>query len=178
MVRWCVIVVLLLCGGAQPAQASAELAAVLLKAMGYERNLEKRAEEVVVIAVVGPASHGPTASMHDSLSKLAGLAIQDRKLRIERVVIDENFQGRLKEIGVDFIGVPDRLSSQRFDDVLRVSRELKIPSVTMSAEDVRRGVSMGVGVVRRKPRIYINMAASREQGANYSSDLLQLATRI
>ncbi|MEL6546819.1 MAG: YfiR family protein [Myxococcota bacterium] len=174
----CALLALVLLSTPRSAAASPELAAVLVKALGYDQNLLQRSEDSVIIAVVGPAAHGPTDEMHASLSALRSMSIRKRRLRIERVQIDEKLARRLEEIGVDFIGVPEQLSQQRFGEILKASKELKVPCVTLSAENVRRGVSMGVGVVRRRPRIYVNLNAAKQQGANYSSDLLQLATRV
>jgi hypothetical protein len=62
--------------------------------------------------------------------------------------------------------------------VLGTLRGARVRSVTAVPEYVRDGVSVGIAVAAGRPRLVINLAASRAQGSDFSSQLLKLARVI
>jgi hypothetical protein len=62
-------------------------------------------------------------------------------------------------------------------EITRVTRTQKLLSFTSTVDLVADcGLSMAVGVENNKPRIYLNLSASRAEGADFSSKLLRVVT--
>lgn len=76
--------------------------------------------------------------------------------------------------GVDVVYIAP-LRSIALLDILCITRASRVRSVTAVREYVTQGVSVGVTLKQNKPSIYINLAAARAEGSDFSSQLLKLA---
>ena len=62
--------------------------------------------------------------------------------------------------------------------IAKISKELKILTITGVAKWVDRGISVGIGLKGRRPQIIINLPSSRAEGADFDARLLKLAKVI
>ena len=79
-----------------------------------------------------------------------------------------------KQINVFYImpGAADFLQA-----LIRISQARHITTVTGVPAYVEKGVAVGIGVKKnRKPRILINLPASKSEGSAFDANLLRLAT--
>jgi len=70
------------------------------------------------------------------------------------------------------------LRAKDIGSITRVTRELHISTMTGVEEYVREGVAVGLGVWQEKPRVLVNLDASKAEGADFSSRLLSLAQLV
>lgn len=62
--------------------------------------------------------------------------------------------------------------------VSKLTKRLKIISLTGVPEYVEAGISVGVGIEGEKSKVLINLASSKEEGADFSSKVLSIARII
>jgi hypothetical protein len=152
---------------------------LLLKILQFDRNLTARAGQEVVIGVVYQGRFRASARACEEMRKAAQGAeaerINDRRINIVEVDLERvNLKDALDSLKVDVVYVaPLRATDIR--DITEVTRELHITTVTGTEEYVHEGLAVGLGVWQEKPRVFVNLGASRAEGADFSSGLLSLA---
>ncbi|MEO1482580.1 MAG: YfiR/HmsC family protein [Myxococcota bacterium] len=173
------IVVAVVSLAAVPASANDQLAVVLLKAISYERGLASRAGDQVVIAVPVPEGRA-NPRFFKSLKRVEKVRLAKKAISVSRVDYADpsRLTGALEAVSADFVFTSAELSAEDLLAVLRVCAQSKVPSVGVSKMLVEKGVSLGVELVGKKPRIFVNVKTSKSQGASYSSDLLELAVPV
>ncbi len=80
-----------------------------------------------------------------------------------------------QEIGALYVaplkGVP-------IEKVRNLCRHHQVTTLTGVPEYVQAGLAVGIGLAHESPKILINLAAARAEGADFSSQLLKLATAM
>ena len=64
------------------------------------------------------------------------------------------------------------------EEVLAYTREKKVLSVTGKAGLVSKGVSLGVTMKNRKPKVLLNLGASKQEGINWNPAILRIAEKV
>jgi hypothetical protein len=158
-------------------------AAVLVRALGHDRHLPARAGTDVHIGVLGkanlPASEQAARAMTIAFQGLAGTLIQG--LPVKASLLGYAGGGRLGELlereGIDVLYVCPGLEAE-LQEILALTRRRQLLSLAGVMGYVDKGASLGVFTVEGSPTVFINLAASKREGAAFGSELLRLARVI
>ena len=66
--------------------------------------------------------------------------------------------------------------SSMTDAVIEYTRTNHVLSITGRPDQVKKGVALGVGVVAGKPKIFVNVSASKQEDIDWNPALLKIAT--
>ncbi len=157
---------------------------VLMSALTYERSLQHSDADALHIGVLFDPGNGD--SLITSTGVLSALERQTREMTFRgRPVIvsgiplvDSPRMRKAIEAGIHVLYLTDGISETKLARVLVLTRELKIISVTGVEAYVRRGVTLGAVVKEGRPHVLIHYGAAQAEGAEFSSQLLQLAEII
>jgi YfiR/HmsC-like len=152
---------------------------LLLKILQFDKNFPARAGQEIVIGVVYQGRFRASARACEEMRKAARAADTERvaERHIDIVEIDlerVKLRDALDSLKVDVVYVAP-LRATDITTITDVSRELNITTVTGNEEYVHQGLSVGLGVWQEKPRVFVNLEASRAEGADFSSRFLSLA---
>jgi hypothetical protein len=155
-------------------------AVILTRALSYDNNLRGRAGDSVVLAVVYRAGNAASESMADSVYKafktLEGVKIQDLPFKTVKMAFSSKdaLRAAIGAQGIDAVyacaGMENDLGAVR-----EIGRAQHVLTIGTREADVQAGLSLGVFVTDGKAMINVNLPASREEGAAFSSELLRLA---
>jgi hypothetical protein len=152
---------------------------LLLKILQFDKNFSAHAGQEIVIGVVYQGRYRASARACEEMRKAARAADTERvaERHINVVAIDlerVKLKDALDSLKVDVVYVAP-LRATDITTITDVTRELNITTVTGNEEYVHQGLSVGLGVWQEKPRVFVNLEASRAEGADFSSRLLSLA---
>ena len=151
----------------------------LLKIFTFDRSLENRAKDRLKIGILyqGPVECSLRAKdeMVEAICRrrpeeLMGLAVTLVPIDLYRVSLDLAAAQDTFDV---FYVTP--LAAGNLDTIGRVSREHGILTVTGVPEYSSRGIAVAIGGSGGSPKILINLGTLREEGADFSSQLLKLA---
>ncbi len=158
-----------------PVDLQAEL---IGKVLQFDRTFSERVGDEVVIAVIYQSR------FRESLSTLVALEdafkrnpwIRKRPVRIVPVelMVGESLEEALRAAGASVVYVAP-LRAVGIDAITEVTRLLDIVTSTGVPEYVSQGVAFGLSIRGEHPFILVNLHASREEGARFSSELLKLS---
>ena len=162
------------------AQAGVERqAAIVVRALSYDKNLAERAGDSVVVLVL--SKHGDAASEAlagtwvSALEPIEGVSVQGRPFKVLSAPWDQAaVKALVEKSGVDVLLVCDGLSDEAAA-IRALSRERKLLTVGTSRASIEQGMSLGVVAEGERNVILVNLSASRLEGAAFGSDLLKLA---
>ncbi|MES2178336.1 MAG: YfiR/HmsC family protein [Gemmatimonadota bacterium] len=151
---------------------------VLLKVMAFDRQLPLRAPAEIVIGVVFQSGNRTSAMAKDeALHAFVGAREGVGGVPLRAVAID-----------LDRERLPDVLRAGKFTmlyitplrgaDVAAIAsltREWRVTTLTGVPRYVAQGLGIGVGVKGGRPRILVNLEASKLEGAELGAELLKLA---
>jgi hypothetical protein len=165
--------------GAQDAVPVDKQANLLLKALGYDRGLKKRAPEGIRILVV---HHGAAktagkiavAFTTAGTSKVKGLAVTASAAEFKDVkdLLQKADAGEFNMLFVD-PSAKGALSSLQ-----QVTRGRKLLSLGGNHDLVKQGLSMGVYLKKGVPRLIINQRAAKVEGLDLAPAIRLIATTI
>jgi hypothetical protein len=152
---------------------------LLLKILQFDKNLPTRAGQQIVIGVVYQGRFRASARACEEMRKAAHAAdterVGERSIKIVKVDLERiNLREVLASLNVSVVYVTP-LRATDITTITNVTRELNITTVTGIEEYVHQGLAVGLGVWQEKPRVLVNLEASRAEGADFSSRLLSLA---
>lgn len=168
-------------GMAQPAAVQVP---IILKVLTYDRQFEARTGDVVAIGIIHDPTDAVSARAMSDVSETLYAARDKtvRRLPIRYFQIDvtgtEDLVRFSEERSISVYYLTPGLSSATIAEVLEVSRNRGITSITGVPEFVEAGVSVGIGERRGRPQILINLPASRAEGCEFDASLLRIATVI
>jgi hypothetical protein len=156
---------------------------LLMKILTFDRNLKARIGSEICIGIVYQKRHRASQDARDDLIR----AISESSFRtveglpVRSVDIDLGERTNLAEevgrLGANILYVTP-LRAYPLDRISSLSRERRLLTLTGVPEYVSSGLTVGVGERDGKPLILIGLSASRAEGADFSSQLLKLATVI
>ena len=182
----CAGLLLLARGPAIPAAPSDSLAVtaevhvpLFLKALAYDRNLEEKARGDILVGLLSRPGDVESEAVARSVAKLiAGYPnqkISDLPVYYRMIPYqDSQDLGKIVQAEwVDVIYVSPGVGAF-LDDVLRVTAEGKVLSISGVAEYVERGVTMGVEDHGGRPEMVVNLASAEHEGSKFSGQFLSL----
>lgn len=169
---------------AQEKKLSNIFTALILKVLNYDRSLDTRLNNGLVIGVVYP-DNSPTDRKfaYDLVKNINGLGtghmVRERKVSAVAVDYDpisftkENFSSKLVDEGVTalFFVNDERWFLQQATEL---TKDLGINSICRGRECLQSGVAFGIAIVRGKPKLFVNVNATKEEGSQFSAKLLSL----
>ena len=58
------------------------------------------------------------------------------------------------------------------------TKDNSVLSVTGNPDLIEKGVSLGIGIEGKKPKIFVNLASSKAEGVNWNPAILKLAKKV
>lgn len=136
-------------------------AALFIKLFGFHKDLSKK--EKIDIYVV--ASSGFAEEMEKAVGKKIGAATLSGV-----------------EEGLD---LPERVPSViymdkrvKINEFIRYARVHRVLTITGNPELVAEGIALGIGILGGKPKVLLNVNASKEVGADWNPAMLRVSTLI
>lgn len=156
---------------------------ILLKALTYDRNFEKRVGDKLIIGILYDSededSQKIKKGVSDVLDSLSGKTVKG----VPFIYVDLNynsddsFKNSIETKKIDVLYVTP---SHKWDieSIVQVSQKTKMLTITGVTEYVTRGISLGIGLKESKPEIWINLDSARAEGSDFDSNLLKLCRVI
>jgi hypothetical protein len=146
---------------------------LLLKILTFDRHLAAAAEPLVV-GVVFQRRNRASAAIGDEVRVL--LAASARPIRVIVIDLDEtrDLRGTLLRDSVRVVYIAP-LQAVSVSTLTEATRGERVVSMTGVPRYVEQGLAIGIDMSDSRPRIVINLAASRAEGADFSAELLKLA---
>jgi hypothetical protein len=156
---------------------------ILTRALAYDGNLKNRAGPELVIAVLGKAGNGPSEQAAESMTKafkaLGSVKVQGLPLKATHIGYSgpTSLTNAIEAQGIDVLYLSSGLDAE-LPALLELAREKQVITMGGKEEYIGKGASLGVFTIDAKPTIYVNLTASKREGAAFGSDLLRLAKVI
>jgi hypothetical protein len=152
--------------------------ALLDRILAYDRTFDDRASDGLVVGVLYQSRYRPSLAAHDEilgLSRRLSLQLAGRNVRIVSIEVTTPFEvaAQIAEAGVDALYFTP-LRAARIEELAAVSIEHRLATLTGVREYVGLGVAIGLDLRGGYPEILVNLAQSRSQGMDLSSELLKL----
>jgi hypothetical protein len=153
---------------------------IFLKILAYDRNLNQRVGERLNIGIIYSDRTNPESG--DNLSNVIEALGQNQSTEIKglpvtftvlRFSTPEAFTQRLMEAGINIVYLTSGLR-ENLRDIVAVTRQLKVLSLAAEIVYLKSGVALGLHPIEGRLRIFINLKASREEGARFSANILKL----
>jgi hypothetical protein len=182
------VLTLLLAGGSAQAQKMAAPAEVqvplLFKILTFDRRVGTRPPgNVIVIAVVFQTGYRASLvarnQIVDALKAMQDSTISGHPVRWVAVEWIDEEQVRLALIRerTDVVYVTP-LRGVELHPLIRTARAAGMTTFTGVPLYVEQGVALSIGIVRERPQIIVNLAATRAEGSDFTSQLLRLCKVI
>lgn len=155
----------------------------LLKILTYDRALDDKAEERLNIGVLYNPDDETSLEDRDRILKafeqfrdktVKGLPIQILPFGLSTF---ENYFD-LPISNPLHVLVITTGNGEKIERVIDLTRQRKILSFSTSPELVKKGVSLGIGLVENKMKIVVNYEATKKEGADLSANLLKICRVI
>jgi len=151
---------------------------LMLKILQFDRNLASRAGGEIVIATAFQGRYRASARARDDVYRAAqaipGQRVADLPVRVVDIDLEQvKLKDALDRLDVDVLYITP-LRATDIATITEVTRELQIASITGVEEYVHQGIAVGIDVFQEKPRVLVNLNASRAEGVDFSSRLLSL----
>jgi hypothetical protein len=186
LIRW-VALCILICSLALPAQeVSVPLRVqypILLKALTFDRALKTRCGGDIVLGILYQGAFRKSLNVKDELldaiRELSPQSVEGLPLHVVPIEYGPgaDLDEELSRNGVNTLYVAP-LRAVDIGDVAAATRRKGVLSLTGVPEYVEDGLSIGVWIRGDRPALIINVPASRAEGAQLDSRLLDLARTI
>ncbi len=170
-------------GPSARAQSAPELrATILLRALAFDRKLKARAGDNLVVALVylasDRASSADRADMRAALGAMGAQKLDGLPLSIvdHRYTTPEALAAAITG-GYDVLYVTPGMDAH-LQAIKEASRRAQVPTITNVRDYVEAGLSLAVDLVDGRPKLIVNLTASKAEGMDISSQVLQLAEVI
>lgn len=172
-----------LCAPARGQVPPDKQAVILTRAISYDKNLRARAGNTLVIGVLykpGVAdSESTAAELLRAFKSIEGIKVQELPLSVVKLAYTgkEPLKSAIVAGGIDALYCCPSLDSD-LAGIREVSHQQHVITLASRQAFIPAGLSIGVFSSDGKPTIMINLAASRDEGAELATELLRLATVV
>jgi hypothetical protein len=152
---------------------------LLLKILTYDKKFLSKKSDKVIIGIVFQSNYRTSDASKDALIAAIGesmLKVEKRKVNF--ILMDLSFTGELEYYGKN--SAPDVLfilpiRDINFSSILAYSWKFKILTFTSVPAYMDEGISTCVNMNGERPVILINRISARNEGVDFSSQLLKVA---
>jgi hypothetical protein len=156
---------------------------LLLKVLTYDRQLEIKAGNELVIGIVSSptssASAKATADVSTELFKYLSKTVKQLKLQffLHDYANAEKLAAwvKAKKISVLYVSPGNE---KNLPAILTFSQQNKVTTMTGVPEYVRKGVAVGIGARQSRPQVLINLSSTKREGSEFDASLLRIAEII
>jgi len=154
---------------------------ILLTALTYEHNLQQAEADELRIGVLfdsaAPATLALASEVIVALERQAGKMTFRRRMVVVTAVpaSDNEHTGRALIEKLDVLYMVDGLPRRSVDRAIALTRVMDVITITGVEGHVRRGVVLGAVLRGKSPVMMVNYAGAVASGADFSTQLLQLA---
>lgn len=156
---------------------------ILLKTLSFDRNLKARSGDAIVLGILYQGRYRRSLDVKDEMVNIANesamRSVEGLPIRVvpmdysDAAMLEEQISGK----GINTLYVAP-LRAADLTTISVLTRKHKVLTLTGVPEYVERGLSIGVVIKGGRPSLFVNLHASREEGANLDSQLLNLARTI
>ena len=156
---------------------------ITMRALAYDGNLKSRAGETINIAVIHKKGNSASEQAANGITRAFGQLQSTLVAGLPLVVTHIAYAGpdglkkAIAGAGIDLLYVCEGLDGD-INTIKEITRDSRVLSVGMRQEFVEKGLAFGVFEIDGKSTILLNLPASRNEGAAFTSDLLRLAKVI
>ncbi len=183
-IAWVLVLVLvqLAMPWAQEMPVPVEVQFVLFaKILSFDRNLDSGKEAETSIGILYQQKYRPSLLAKKQFMEAVAAAGKDAGIRFRCIPIGIHDQTDLRDAvakhDVDVLYIAP-LRSVQVKDIISVSRERRVTTLTGVPEYVEAGLAVGIGAKAEKPRILVNVNAAKAEGADFKARLLKMAKVI
>lgn len=153
---------------------------LLTKILTFDRTLKERASDSIVIAILYQVQYDASRQVKTSFVEAIESSPVERVrgLPINFISFDVSYglpsAEELVDRDVTVLYVAP-LRGVKLSEITELARASQATTVTGVADYVDAGLAFGILTDGAKPIIHVNLTAAKEEGANFSSQLLKLA---
>jgi hypothetical protein len=150
---------------------------ILVKVMTFDRQLRVRAPEGPVVGIVFQSGNRASTLAKDDVVRSLGTTrdVDGERFRVVAIDLDrERLEEALRTSNVTVLYVTP-LRATDVGALAAIARAAHVTTVTGVPRYVSLGLGIGVGQRGGRPRILINVEATRLEGAEFGAELLKLA---
>lgn len=150
---------------------------LLLKVMAYDRQLRTRSGGTNVLGVAYQGGYRASVDVKEEAWRAASSIGELDGMPITLVAIDldrEDLATALAHNHATLLYVAP-LRGLDIRDIITATRGAQVRTLTGMVQYVESGLAVGIRLRGDRPRIFVNQAASRLEGAELSAELLKLA---
>ena len=163
--------------------------AITLKALNYDRSLDERVQDRLVIGIL--YSHNDknqkqyADKIYKSITKIqSNFTIRKFPIKAEligvtgeQVAQNESLPTLFREKNVNALLIITK-DTHIVDAAIHTTRVLKINSICMNKQSLTRGVGIALIEQNNKPKLWVNIEAIKEEGSAYSGKFLGICTKF
>jgi hypothetical protein len=163
-----------------PAAAAEREAAIVSRALAFERSLDERVGGggAIGIAVIhkpaDPASERCASDWRDGFAALSSVKIQDRNVILKVLPYSAEATSKARAGGIHVFVVCPGLH-QESGEITRISRAQRILTVGTLLSYVEQSMTFGVFREQEKFQMVVNLRVAAAEGVSFSSSMLKLA---
>jgi hypothetical protein len=157
---------------------------IFMKILAYDRTLDERAGNQVHIGVIYSDRNDPEfgenlSKVLDALSENLGREIKGLPVVFSVVKLDspEQLARQLQEREIDIVYLTCGLQED-LPGIVEVTRRLDVLTLASEIVYLKSGAALGLHLIKGRPKIFINLKASRQEGACFSANILKLCTIV
>lgn len=152
---------------------------IFFKILSYDKKLDSRGSDGLKFLIVYQKKFRSSLAVHDDIRKM----LDDYKFNdVEKIPLTFHFAD-IDEISLAESIAKDKINLVYFcplrgidiKEISLITRERDVLSFTDVPGYVGEGISVGLELINQKPRILINLSASKEEHADFSSQLLKIS---
>jgi hypothetical protein len=154
---------------------------LLLKVAGYDKNLGARAPDLVRVLLLAK----PTSASGNHVAQLAGRVLSGKALAGRAVEASvqpfsdaAGLAQRIKEQRVAIVYLAPGFDAGELQAIAKALSGLSVLSVGALSRFVQSGTVLGFDLISGKPKLLIHQKRARDQGVDFSSQVLKLAKVI
>ena len=158
---------------------------VLMRALTYDHRLRREAKETLRVGVLFDARDAPSVLASAAVLRLFEAQADRMTFLRRRVVViaiplaaDDARLERALDLDLDALYLTPGMARNDIVRVTTVTRRLDVISMAAAESYVFLGVSLAAVLKEGRPHILVNYPAGVEEGAEFSTQLLQLAEVI
>ena len=133
-------------------------AALIMKLLAFNTNLGANPFTIHVVGAPDVA-----AALETHVGKTAGKATLETVTKSDALPADK--------VNIVYVG-------NHVEDAIKYSQSNQILSVTGIPKFVNDGVTLGIGIENKKPKILLNLSSSKSEGINWNPAILKVAATI
>ena len=161
--------------------------AVMLKALSYDRNIDRQVKDKIVIGVVSAsddtAGQGFANDVKANILKVqATYLLKGKPLDADLVTLDKTFdkakfEDQLKQANVSVLVVAVS-DSASVGNILEATKELQVNSICGIPGCAKSGVGLEIVQNDNKPKLLSNLDSLKAEGSDYNSKFLAMCEAV